>query len=219
MMYSELLALTEGRATYEQFLDIESVYMTQEMTKQQAANLWKRRYAKIRKPLAKEVREIKEAIRDFKENKKYAERDEKRIVEKYAEKIAEYDVKNWVDKRVIKNLECRRDHEIYQMWQNYGNDATIHIIYKDGSECIANGTEIVSGEVVPKMQHIAYATYSDGYMEYDTLTGMLIDDNTDFFGDLSTDEGIIAREEYFTQIEIMFGTEWGKHHKAESDNF
>lgn len=220
MMYSELLALTEGRATYEQFLDIESVYMSrEEMTKQQAANLWKRRYAKIRKPLAKEVREIKEAIRDFKENKKYAERDEKRIVEKYAEKIAEYDAKNWVDKRVIKNLECRRDHEIYQMWQNYGNDATIHIIYKDGSECIANGTEIVAGEIVPKMQHIAYATYSDGYMEYDTLTGILVDDNTDFFGDLSTDEGIIAREDYFTQIEIMFGTEWGKHHKAESDNF
>ena len=30
MMYSELLNLTDGKATYEQFLDIEMVYMSKE---------------------------------------------------------------------------------------------------------------------------------------------------------------------------------------------
>ena len=81
MMYSELLKLSDGKATYEQFLDIEAVYMSrEEMTKQQAAKLWKRRYAKKnRKPLPKELREIKEAIRDFKGSREYAEREEKRI--------------------------------------------------------------------------------------------------------------------------------------------
>ena len=83
----------------------------------------------------------------------------------------------------------------------------IHIIYKDGSECVASGTEIVTGEITPKMQNIAYANYSDGYVEYDTLTGILVDDETDFFGDLSTDEGIEARENYYNMIEIKYGTE------------
>lgn len=212
MMYSELLKLTDGKATYEQFLDIEAVYMSrEEMTKQQAAKLWKRRYAeKKQKPLAKELREIKSAIRDFKENREYAESQEAQIRERYAEKLAEYDPEDWTNQGVIHSLNIQRDNEIYRMWENYGNDATIHIIYEDGSECMASGTEIVSGDVVPKMQHIAYATYEDGWIEYDTLTGILVDDDTDFFGDLSTDEGIEAREQYFNNVEIMFGTEWGK---------
>lgn len=212
MMYSELLTLTDNKATYEQFLDIEAVYMShKEMTKQQAAKLWKRRYAdKKRKPLAKELREIKAAIRDFKSDREYAELQEMQIKEKYAERIAEYDSENWTNQWVIESLSKQRDEEIYQMWESYGNDATIHIIYEDGSECIVSGVEIVSGEVIPKMQHIAYATYSDGWIEYDTLTGILVDNDTDFFGDLSTDEGMEAREQYFNNIEIMFGTEWGK---------
>lgn len=214
MMYSEFLNLTNGKATYEQFLDIEAVYMSREkMTKKQAASLWRRRYAeKTRKPLAKELREIKAAIRDFKENRENAEREEKQIAEKYAEKLAEYDPEDWTSQSVIKSLNQQRDREIFKMWENYGNDATIHIIYEDGSECIVSGTEIVSGDIVPKMQHIAYATYEDGWIEYDTLTGILVDDNTDFFGDLSTDKGIEARETYFNNVEIMFGTKWGKRH-------
>lgn len=212
MMYSELLTLTDNKATYEQFLDIEAVYMShKEMTKQQAAKLWERRYAdKKRKPLAKELREIKAAIRDFKGDREYAELQEIRIKEKYAERIAEYAPENWINQRSIELLSKQRDEEIYQMWESYGNDATIHIIYDDGSECIASGVEIVSGEVIPKMQHMAYATYSDGWIEYDTLTGILVDNDTNFFGDLSTDEGMEAREQYFNNIEIMFGTEWGK---------
>lgn len=217
MMYFELLALTDDKATYEQFLDIEAAYMSREsMTKEQAASLWKRRYGeKIRKPLAKELREIKEAIRDFKESRKYAEQEEKRITEQYTEKLAEYDPENWTNQSVIRSLNQQRDNAIFKMWENYGNDATIHIIYENGSECIASGTEIVSGAIVPKMQHIAYAQYEDGYVEYDTLTGLLCDNDFCLFGDLGTDEGMEAREQYFDNVEIMFGTEWGKKHRLD----
>lgn len=82
-MYSELLNLTDGKATYEQFLDIEAVYMAKEsMTKKQAAALWKRRYAeKEVKPLPKYLKAIKEEIREFKRNREwldYAMRRKKR---------------------------------------------------------------------------------------------------------------------------------------------
>ena len=173
---------------------------------------------KKQKPLAKELREIKAAIRDFKSDREYAECQEMRIKERYAAKLAEYEPNNWINQRVIESLSKQRDEEINQMWESYGNDATIHIIYDDGSECMASGVEIVSGEVVPKMQHIAYATYSDGWVEYDTLTGILVDNDTEFFGDLSTDEGMEAREQYFNNIEIMFDTEWGKRHSIKEKN-
>jgi len=64
MMYNELLTLTDGKATYEQFTEIEAVYMSKEaMTKEQAARLWKRRYGeKIVKPLAEEMRRVKESM-------------------------------------------------------------------------------------------------------------------------------------------------------------
>ena len=92
----------------------------------------------------------------------------------------------------------------YQKCEEFGNDAMIRIVYKDGSECIASGAEIVGGLITPRMQHIVYACYMDGYVEYDTFTGILVDDVTNFFGDLSTDEGIEAREAYYGMIEKVF---------------
>lgn len=216
MMYSELLNLTGGRATYEQFLNIESAYMAKEsMTKKQAATLWKRRFGKKEeKPLPEYLKAVKDAIRDFKDNREYLnyriEQEEKKI----DEKIAEYDPEDWTNKWVLESLEKQKAGIAYRLCEEFGNDAMIHIIYKDGSECIASGMEIVGGSTTPKMQNIAYAQYEDGYVEYDTLTGILIDNETDFFGDLLTDEGIEAREDYYTMIEIKYGTEWGKKHSA-----
>lgn len=216
MMYSELLNLTDGKATYEQFLDIEAVYMAKEsMTKKQAAALWKRRYAeKEAKPLPKYLKAIKEEIREFKRNREWLNYAIEQEEKKYDEKLAEYDRNNWMDKWVIERLEKQRAEAAYKKCEEFGNDAMIHIIYKDGSECVVSGAEIVGGIITPKMQNIAYANYSDGWVEYDTLTGILVDDNTDFFGDLSTDAGIEARENYYSMIEIKFGTEWGRKHNC-----
>ncbi len=216
MLYSELLVLTDGKATYEQFLDIEAAYMAKDsMTKKQAAALWKRRYAeKEVKPLAKELKEIKEAIRDFKENREWLNELIAREEKKIDEKLAEYESENYLYYWTIERLKKERAEVAYKLCEDYGNDAMIHIIYKDGSECIATGAEIVGGLITPKMQNIAYASYSDGWVEYDTFTGTLVDNDTDYFGDLSTDEGIEAREAYYNMIEIKFGTEWGRKHTA-----
>ena len=90
MMYCELLALTDNKATNEQFIEIEAVYMSREaMTKEQAARLWKRRYGeKMDKPRAAEMRRIKESIRDFKNERKWAKVMERRIIANYDERIS-----------------------------------------------------------------------------------------------------------------------------------
>lgn len=50
MLFEELSALTKDQATYEQFEKIEAIYNDlPEMTKQDAANLWKNTYGKALK--------------------------------------------------------------------------------------------------------------------------------------------------------------------------
>lgn len=211
MLYSELLNLTEDKCTYEQYEEINEVYMNKEsMTKRQAASLWKRRYAEKKlKPLPKELREIKQVIRDLQHEKEWAELQEKRIRENYAEKIAQFNPDNSWERWSIENLEKRRESAIYNMWESMGNDVAINIIYEDGSQCVASGVEIVAGEIMPKMQHIVYANYSDGWTTYDTLTGCLDD-----VWNMEEDADFEAREQYFSDIEIRFETEWGRKQKA-----
>lgn len=211
MLYSELLTLTNGKASYEQFLDVEKAYMKKEsMTKKQAATLWKRRYGK--KPLTprpKELKEIKTAIHELISNREYALDMEANIEKRYDEEISSFDPESWYDRNIIKSLKKKKENEIWNLYEGFGNDISIHIIYVDGSECCTNGLEIVAGEVTPKMQHIAYASYMDGYTEYDTLSGCLDD-----LWDLSEDEGITERDDYFSKVEILFNTEWGKRNKS-----
>jgi hypothetical protein len=227
MLYSEFLNGTsapQNASTYDQYKEIEAIYMEREsMTKVQAYRLWKRRYGeKPNKPRAKELREIKDAIREFKNNRDYVKAEAGEIAKGYEEGIAEYRARlkldgNWRENywenywtmKEIERRENMRDKEIYDLYETYGNDATIHIIYTDGSECIASGTEIIAGEVTPKMQHIAYASYQDGWTEYDTLTGCLDD-----VWNLEEDEGFEVREQYFNSVEILFNTAWGRKHKA-----
>ena len=213
MLYSEFLNETnavQNTDTYNQYKEIEAIYMEREnMTKAQAYRLWKRRYGeKPNRPLSKELREIKNAIRGFKDNREYAKGQEEKIARHYTEEIAEYDSESWIDRRAIVTLEQQRDRKIHELYDSWGNDVTIHIIYTDGSQCIVSGADILTGEVTPKLQHIAYASYQDGWTEYDTLTGCLDD-----IWNPEEDEGIEAREQYFNSVEIKFGTDWGKKHK------
>lgn len=205
MMYSELLRLTDQQATYEQFLKIDALYMENEsMTKKQAAALWKRLYGeKRKKPLPVYLKAVKNAIRDFKDNREWLDYVIEKEVEKIDEKLEEYR-NDCFHEWTIKNLEKQKEEVAYQKCEEFGNDAMIRIVYKDGSECIASGAEIVGGLITPRMQHIVYACYMDAYVEYDTFSGILVDDVTKFFGDLSTDEGIEAREAYYGMIEEVF---------------
>ena len=89
----------------------------------------------------------------------------------------------------------------------FGNDTTIQIIYTDGTECNVTGAEIVTGEITPRLQQIAYASYQDGCTIFDTLTGCLDDK-----WDMEEDSGCEEREEYFNNIERTFKTKWGMTH-------
>ncbi|HBY20959.1 MAG TPA: hypothetical protein DEG71_08115 [Clostridiales bacterium] len=212
MMIQEFISLTNLSVSYDEYTNtIEPKYMTSTLDKQDFC----KRYININttniKPLAKELKEIKEAIKDFKGNRSFAKREEKKILENHKEKLKEYNSQNWVDRNFIKTLEYNLNVSIYKLYEMYGNDATIQIIYNDGTECNVTGTEIVTGEITPKLQQIAYASYQDGYIIYDTLSGNLDTKwDIEIEGEKETDWD--AREEYFDQVEIKFGTKWGIKH-------
>jgi len=216
MLYSELLDLTDGQATYEQYLEIDKAYMAKEgMTKQQAAALWKRRHGpKVDKPRPKEMRLIKEAIRDFWNEHEWACTMAERVSQQHKDRIEQYkaDCAGMPEAHInytIERFEQQRQKAVWDMWESFGNDTTIHLIYKDGSEAIYSGAELVSHDVPkPKMQHIAYACLLDGWQEYDTLTGELEWDEQD--GDETGDEWFERREAYMNMVQFKYGTEWAK---------
>jgi len=232
-MYSELLVLTDEKATYEQFIEIEAVYMSkEEMTKEQAARLWKRRYGvKESKPRPEEMRRIKKSIREFKREQAWAKEMEQRINKKYDDLIPERlmdfygktleEINNeppnstiaYLANQTLERIEKERNRAIFDWYDSAGGDATFYIIYKDGSTLYVTGTEIVGGDVTPKIQGIVYANYSDGYEEYDTEIG---DRDMGLYGKTAeehdyeiTDDMLLIRDKYERTIEIKYGADWG----------
>jgi len=215
MLYSELLGLTDGQATYEQYLEIEKAYMVKEkMTQRQAAALWKRRYGpKVEKPLPEYMRMFKQAIRDLWNEHEYAVSYTNKISDKHKARMEQYkadnaDMPEWFVNEAIERMEKERVRTMFDIWQDFGNDASFHIIYADGSEDFASGVEIVGHDVKLKMQHIVYAYYLDGYVGYDTLTGELEWDEQE--GDETGDEWFERRDAYMSMVQYKYGTEWAK---------
>jgi len=240
MLYSELLNLTDDKATYEQFLDIEVEYMKKDsMTKEQAAKLWKRRYGeKVYKPRPEEMRRIKEAIRIFKGERQWAKIMEQRINKEYdnliQERLHDFYGKTlkeinseqdsttaWSARRIIDEIEKQRNRTLNQWYDEAGNDTTIYIIYKDGSTQYVTGTEIVGGKITPKMQAIAYAYYFDGWDEFDTEIGDwdlgLYGKTADEYNYDIIDEMLLIKDKYESDIEIKYKTEWGLKYIVASD--
>lgn len=152
---------------------------------------------------------IKESIKDFKDDRKFLDGQIEKIEQRHKEKIEDaklnYTEGYFLNQR-LNQLEKEQQSTIYKMCEDFGNDASFHIIYDDGSECCVTGTEIVTGEITPKLQHIAYAQYGDGYEEFDTEIG-------NFSWDVSIDEEFEQREEYLNSVEIKFNTAWGIKHQ------
>jgi len=237
MLYCELLTLTDNNATYEQYLDIEAVYMKKDsMTKEQASRLWKRRYGvKKSKPRSEELRRIKGVIRDLKNerdwsremarliNKKYDDLIDERLFDFYGKTLEEIrnepenSTTTWLAQQTLNHIEKERKKAIYNWYDDVGNDTTIYIIYKDGSTLHVTGTEIAVGDVTPKMQNIAYAHYDDGWETFDTEIGNidlgLYSKTAEEFNYDVTDEMLEIRDNYERDIEIKFGTEWGLKQK------
>ena len=79
-LIQEFISLTNLSVSYDEYTNtIEPKYMTSTLDKQDFC----KRYININttniKPLAKELKEIKEAIKDFKGNRSFAKREEKKI--------------------------------------------------------------------------------------------------------------------------------------------
>jgi len=210
MMYQEFQTLTNLSISFEEYTNtIEPKYMTSNLDKQSFC----KRYlnSQTTKPLPKELKEIKETIKDFKGNRSFAKREEKKLIERHNERMKDYNSNNWVDQNFIKTLENRLQKDIYNLYEMYGNDTTIQIIYTDGTECNVTGAEIVTGEITPRLQQIAYASYQDGYTIFDTLSGNMDTKwDIEIEGEIETDWD--ARDEYFNQVEIKFNTKWGMTH-------
>lgn len=148
MMYQEFQTLTNLPVSYDEYTNtIEPKYMTSTLDKQAFCKRYINKVNnQINKPLTQQLKEIKEAIQDFKGNRSYAKREEKKIIANHKEKMKEYDSSQWYHRDIINTLEYRLQSDIYQLYEMYGNDATIQIIYLDGTECNVTGTEIVAGK-------------------------------------------------------------------------
>ena len=225
MLYEELLERTNGRATYDQYIVINSVYESHhDMSKDQAVDFWNRRYdIKDDKPRTKELKEIKQSIKDFISFRKDAAVLEKRITAQYDKEMNEYAemcghpldengfCEDYHTRQHINELAKHRDRAIFDQYESFGNDSTIHLIYKDGSECIAGGNEIVNGSIAPKLQNIAYAYYGDGWCAFDTLIG-------EWSWDVSVDLQFADQDEYEASVQVMYGTKWGRKHAQSMDS-
>lgn len=219
MLYEELLALTDGRATYAEYCDVNAAYMSKEaMSKAQAAVLWRRQYApKKDKPRPDEMRRIKREIRDLWDGHGLAVEQVKRVSDSYREQIEQYKKDNaclpdFLVRSTVDRWEDQRVRAIWDVWETYGNDITIQFIYEDGSELNVTGVELVGHDVKPKMQHIAYAYFISGYEEYDTLSGDL--DWGDIDDAATVDEWCEARDRYFNKVQMRYNTEWAKKMKG-----
>lgn len=160
------------------------------------------------------LKQIKDAIRDLKENRQYLNSQIEKVTKNYQnelneniENLAKDSTYDYFVNHYTNMFNERMNRAIYELCESYGNDSTFHIIYNDGTEYCGQGADIVTGESTPKMQHIAYAHYMDGYTEFDTESGEL-----DY--DVSDDSQFAEREEYFNNIERKYNTRWGMNHPA-----
>lgn len=115
----------------------------------------------------------------------------------------------------------RRVEVIGRVINQWHNDQSYHLIYKDGSVACITAEEILSGEPFPKMSDIVYAEMSSADDHMDTETGDL-----DWYSDErmeACDWNYEAEDErkwqYETAIQFKFGTEWSQRWKQAHPEF
>ncbi len=104
----------------------------------------------------------------------------------------------------------RRIEVIGRVIDQWHNDQSYHLIYKDGSVVCITAEEILSGEPFPKMSDIVYAELMSADDHMDTESGDL-----DFYSEERMEacgwdyEAEDERKwQYETAIQFKFGTEW-----------
>ena len=223
MLYTEFLKLTHDNATFEEYSIIDNIYMEDDkMTKRQSVTIWEKMFGKSRKEvkliLPEYLKNIKESIRSLKDCRQDYEDDivqteinmenaiQQYILDNPKREGVSQEIHDYFERNAIENIRKEYNKKMYEICESYGNDMNFYIIYNDGSTCCASGTEIVTGEVTPRMQNIAYAHLLSAWDEFDTRIG-------DFKWDVSIDEEYMSKDEYMSSIEIELETEWGLRQK------
>jgi len=217
MMHHEFCTITALQIPYEQYAnEIEPLYMQSPLQKQEFCSKWLKKYNRTNKPIAaacilKDVKkDIITSIKNEIDNRKYYNIERKKLVaEQYKIFKSHYDFYedsngNWWE-YIHDNMRQVFTRERFNLIERHSCECHYHIIYKDCSERNFHSDDIITGHENAKnisYNNIVYMSISTGDYEMDTETGEL-----NF--DVSEDDQLEARDNYFAGIEIKYKTKWG----------
>lgn len=178
------------------------------------------------------LRTIKNDMWNVLGNKKYLQADIKvRLAEIEASRKealkanAEMDVSAealaWLNQRTNETYDKRRVDCIWNLYEQYHNDQSYYLIYKDGSEVCITAEDILAGEKFPKVSDVVYAQMQSADDDMDTEIG-----NRDFYSeerlaacdyDYSVEDE--RKEQYEIAIAFKFDTEWSRQYAAKHPKF
>lgn len=154
------------------------------------------------------LRLIKSMMKDAHSNVKYVEAEVRALRKKQAQRMKEYlegfeGYRRMMEKERLERIFAKEVAAIYDSW---GAEDSYYLIYKDGSCVCTSDAELISGEKLPKLTDIVYATYSGTCDSWDTESGELC-----WYRDTDDYEAEDERKAaYENAIEIKYGTEFGK---------
>lgn len=130
--------------------------------------------------------------------------------------VEDLEVRGWFNRDTNACYDRRRADLIQNVYDNWHNDQSYHLIYEDGSEVCITAEDILSGEPFPKMSGIVYAEMSSADDHMDTETGDLYwySDERMAACDWNYDAEDDARWQYETAIQYKFKTEWARRWSA-----
>lgn len=124
--------------------------------------------------------------------------------------------KAWLNSRTNETFRKRKIDAIWDEYENWHNDQSYYLIYRDGSETVIDANEILAGgKPFPKMTSIVYAEMQSADDWVDTETG----DLDEMIGDCM-DAGYDDRKfQYESAIAFKYGTAWSRRYAAKHPDF
>lgn len=174
------------------------------------------------------LRYIKNDMWEVLYNKKYLKatlkKKLKELEEERKQAIAEIDKCNFYSlfkAHTEERFNKLKDDLVNREIEQWHNDQSYYLIYKDGSDISITAEEILDGMKFPKMSDIVYAELASADDHIDTERGDL---------DWYTDEAMQACDydydaednrkwQYETSIQFMFGTEWSIRYRKNHPEF
>lgn len=125
------------------------------------------------------------------------------------------------NERTNENFDHRKAKLIESEFNQWHNDQSYYLIYKDGSETCISAEEILGGEKFPKMSDIVYAELQSADEHVDTEKGDL-----DWYSEEAMEACDYDYEieyerkwQYETAIQFKFGTDWSRRYHMNHPEF